>query len=90
MPNIFKTTGYGNWWCIIDGSNVFIEKPKKLDTQATTWLDYKSHNTVKFLIGISPTGLITFLSGIYGGTASEKFIVVIVGFLTASIVMMKL
>ena len=29
-----KTAGYGNLWCIIDSSEVFIEKPKKLDTQA--------------------------------------------------------
>ena len=48
--------------CVTDCSEVFIERPKAVDIQAATWSDYKKHNTVKFLIGISPTGFITFLS----------------------------
>ena len=88
MLKNFKTAGYGNLRCIIDSSEVFIEKPKK--TWYPSWLDYKSHNTVKFFIGISPTGLLTFLSDTYVDTASDKFIVVIVAFLTTWIVMMKL
>ena len=34
----------------------------------------KHHNTIKFLVGISPSGFITFLSSSYGGRASDKFI----------------
>ena len=34
----------------------------------------KHHNTTKFIIGISPSGFITFLSSCYGGRASDKFI----------------
>ena len=34
----------------------------------------KHHNTIKFLVGISPSGFITFLSSCYGGRASDKFI----------------
>ena len=34
----------------------------------------KHHNTIKFLVGISPSGFITFLSSSYGGQASDKFI----------------
>ena len=37
---------------------------------AQTWSDYKSHNTIKFLIGITPTGFISFLSNCYGGRAN--------------------
>ena len=74
MPKIFKTAGHGKLRCIIDCSEDFIERPRKLDAQAATWSDYKSHNTIKFLIGISPTGFITFLSDTYGGRASDKFI----------------
>ena len=74
MPKIFKTTGHGKSWCIIDCSEVFIERPKKLDTQAATWSDYKSHNTIKFLIGISTAGFITFFSDTYDGRANHKFI----------------
>lgn len=56
-----------------DYSEAFAERPKNLDAPAATWLDYKFHNT-KFLKGISPIGLITFLSETYGGRANEKFI----------------
>ena len=65
MPKIFKTAGHGKLRCIIDCSEDFIERPRKLDAQAATWSDYKSHNTIKFLIGISPTGFIIFLSDTY-------------------------
>ena len=60
--------------CVIDCSEVFIERPKAVDIQAATWSDYKRHNTVTFLIGISPTGFITFLSVCYGGRPSDQFI----------------
>lgn len=74
MPKIFKKAGHGNTRVIIDCSEIFIERPKSLETQAATWSDYKSHNTLKFLIGISPTGFISFLSECYGGRASDKYI----------------
>ena len=74
MPRIFKKAGYGNVRIIIDCSEFFIERPKSLEAQAQTWSDYKSHKTLKFLIGISPTGYITFLSNCYGGRASDKYI----------------
>ena len=32
----------------------------------------RSRNTLKFLISISPTGFITFLSNTHGGRASDK------------------
>jgi len=74
MPKSFKKAGYGKVRVIIDCSEIFIERPKSLEIQAVTWSDYKSHNTIKFLIGISPTGYITFLSDCYGGRASDRFI----------------
>ena len=49
-------------------------------SQAVTWSDYKSHNTFKFLIGISPSGFITFVSDCYGGRASDRFICMDSGF----------
>ena len=35
---------------------------------------YKSHHTLKFLIGIAPSGYITFLSQVYGGRATDCYI----------------
>ena len=66
--------------CVIDCSEVFIERPKAVDIQAAAWSDYKKHNTVKFLIGISPTGFITFLSDCYSGRASDQFLCKDIGF----------
>ena len=59
---------------MIDCAEVFIERPKSLSAQAATWSDYKHHNTLKFLVGITPTGFILFLSSCYGGRPSDKFI----------------
>ena len=33
---------------------------------------YKKHNTVTYLIAISPSGFITFLSDSYGGRTSDQ------------------
>ena len=46
---------------IIDCFQVLMERPTKR-VCAQTWLSYKHHNTAKFLIGIAPQGVITFVS----------------------------
>ena len=74
LPDCFKKLGHSKCRVILDCAEVFIERPKGLDNQAATWSDYKHHNTIKFLVGISPSGYITFLSDCYGGRASDKFI----------------
>lgn len=83
LPNIYKKMGHYKLRCIIDCTEVFIERPKSLELQAQTWSDYKSHNTIKFLIGISPAGFITFLSDCYGGRTSDKYICEDSGFFDA-------
>ena len=35
------------------------------------WSNYKHHNTVKFLIGISPQGVVSFISEGWGGHVSD-------------------
>uniref|UniRef100_A0A673FQF5 THAP-type domain-containing protein n=1 Tax=Sinocyclocheilus rhinocerous TaxID=307959 RepID=A0A673FQF5_9TELE len=74
LPTLFKTTGFQKVRCIIDCTEVFTERPTSLQARAITYSHYKSHNTVKFLVGISPTGAITFLSKVWGGRASDKII----------------
>ena len=61
LPEVFQKAGHSKCRVIIDCSEVFIERPKSLINQAYTWSDYK-HNTIKFIVGIAPTGFIMFLS----------------------------
>lgn len=57
---------------IIDCFEVFINKPANLHARPTTWSQYKHHNTVKFLIGITPQVVIAFISKAGGGRVSDK------------------
>ena len=59
---------------IIDCFEVFINKPVNLQARAATWSNYKHHNTIKFLIGIAPQGVISFISQAWGGRATDKYI----------------
>lgn len=53
---------------------MFTVKPTNPSVQAATSSQYK-HNTLKVLIGIPPTGLITFVSSVYGGNTSDRYTV---------------
>ena len=74
FPDVFKDAGYHKTRCIIDCTEIYIERPKSLFVQATTWSDYKKHNTVKYLVAISPSGYIMFLSDGYGGRTTDQHI----------------
>ena len=75
LPGVFMKAGHKKCHVILDCAEIFIERPKSLINQACTWSEYKHHNTIKFLVGISPTGYITFLSDCYGGRDSDRYIV---------------
>ena len=59
---------------ITDRFEVFIERPTSLMARAQTWSNYKKHNTVKFLIGITPQGSAAFISKDWDGRASDVYI----------------
>lgn len=71
MPKSFRRS-YKKCRVIIDCSEIFIQRPSNLDTRAKTWSNYKHHNTMKFLVGITPYGAVSFLSRCWGGRISDK------------------
>ena len=80
LPDCFKAT-YPKTTCIIDCSEIFIERATSLCARSQTYSNYKSHNTAKFLVTISATGAIIFISKCWGGRASDKYITSHSGFL---------
>lgn len=63
---------YPNTIGIIDCTEGALEKPSLAKAQAQTYSSYKSKNTWKKLICITPGGTVSFLSGTYGGSASDR------------------
>ena len=50
----------------------FIEKAANPTAQAATWSNYINANTFKLLVGVTPNGVISFLSDLWGGRISDK------------------
>lgn len=61
MPIVFKTS-YSKYCSIIDCFEVFIQRPGQLTARIQTWSNYKRNNTIKFLVSLTPTGAISFVS----------------------------
>jgi len=74
MPKCFEYSFGKKTTVIIDCFEVFIERPTNLLARAQTYSSYKSHNTIKVLIGITPQGTICFISNAWGGRTSDKFL----------------
>jgi hypothetical protein len=81
MPMSFRTNFGTCVAVIVDCFEIFIDRPSNLMARAQTWSSYKHHNTAKYMIGITPQGVISFISSGYGGRASDKMITENCGFL---------
>ena len=80
MPQTFQQS-YPNCRVVIDATEIKCEKPPTLIQQTQMFSNYKSAFTVKFLIGIAPSGEITFISKGYGGRVTDSFLTVNCGIL---------
>lgn len=72
IPYCFEK--FKNVRVILDCTEVTVQKPKCLSCRIKLYSNYKSNFTLKFLIGVAPAGLITFVSKPYGGRASDNVI----------------
>ena len=60
--------------CIIDCTELFIERPSVFTAQHLTFSNYRHHTTVKFLVAIVPTAGICYVSQAWGGRVSDRHI----------------
>ena len=74
MPMCFRSHFQLRVAVVVDCFEVFIDRPSNLAARAQTWSSYKHHNTVKFLIGIAPQGVISYISKGWGGRSSDKHV----------------
>ncbi|XP_073961929.1 uncharacterized protein [Choristoneura fumiferana] len=80
LPPVFKVR-YANVQCIMDCFEIQIEKPSDPVKQSGSWSQYKSGNTLKYLIACCPNGFVCFISKGFGGRISDKAITERSGFI---------
>ena len=80
MPNCFKET-YPNTRVVIDCTELFCQKPSSLTIQSSLFPHYEHHIIYKGLVGISPSGAITFVSELFDYSISDLEIVTRCGLL---------
>ncbi|XP_054709271.1 uncharacterized protein LOC129218977 [Uloborus diversus] len=71
MPFAFKKK-YPKCRLIIDCTEIRIQQPSNPKEQQLTFSTYKNYNTMKALLGISPSGGITYISELWTGSISDK------------------
>ncbi|XP_077535969.1 uncharacterized protein LOC144148286 [Haemaphysalis longicornis] len=70
VPQCF--TDYREVRVVLDCTEVQLEKSHCASCRILTYSHYKGVHTAKVLVGVSPAGLITFISNGFGGRASDK------------------
>ena len=72
MPAIFKSN-YPDVVVIIDCTEIKMETPSALDNQSACYSYYKSNTTMQGLVGITPSGVCSFVSDLYIESISDNF-----------------
>ncbi|XP_065667766.1 uncharacterized protein LOC136088048 [Hydra vulgaris] len=76
---------FPNIKCIIDCVEIKVAVPQSLTVHKLLYSDYKSHTTVKILVGIAPGGGFTFISAAYPGSISDKELTIKSGLLNPNL-----
>ena len=74
MPEDFKSK-YPKTRVILDCTEIKCQIPSSLLLKSSLFSSYNNHTTLKGLIGIAPSGAITFISELYAGSISDREIV---------------
>ncbi|XP_063400233.1 uncharacterized protein LOC134684853 [Mytilus trossulus] len=80
MPLSFRRK-YPNTRVIIDATEFYVQRPRNPTAQSKTWSNYKSKNTFKTLVGITPNGAFSFISDLLTGNISDRSITERSGFI---------
>ncbi|XP_070391023.1 uncharacterized protein [Dermacentor albipictus] len=80
MPSAFKEK-YPSTRVILDATEIRCDVPTSFVTQSQVYSSYKSTHTFKALVGISPHGVLTFVSELFTGCTSDRECVEKSGFL---------
>lgn len=74
LPDLFRNNYFERTLCIIDCFEIHIEKRSDLSASAQCYSTYKSANTMKYLLAVSPHGSVTFISNGWPGHTSNTFV----------------
>jgi hypothetical protein len=80
LPSGFKEN-YPDTRVILDCTELRVQTPSSLMLNSELYSHYKGTTTYKALIGITPSGAISFISQLYSGSISDKHITRISGIL---------
>ena len=70
LPQVFKS--FPDTQVIVDCTELRCQTPADPLLQSEMYSQYKSHSTMKAMVGMAPHGPITFVSKLYGGSISDK------------------
>ncbi|XP_077552871.1 uncharacterized protein LOC144167458 [Haemaphysalis longicornis] len=74
MPMAFQSTFGNKVAVILDCFEIFLDRPSSMEPRSLAWSAHKHHSTVKYLIGIAPQGVITYISRGWCGRTSDKLL----------------
>ena len=66
---------YSTCRIIIDCTDLEIATPKLMSEQSATYSTYRGMNSFKVIIGVAPNAVITYVSGLFPGSVSDKSLV---------------
>ncbi|CAN7995302.1 unnamed protein product [Ixodes hexagonus] len=72
MPVCFEK--FSHVRIVLDCTEIPVGTPKCLRCRISTYSHYKKGHTINYMVGVSPGGLVTYISSGYGGRASDKAI----------------